>query len=335
MKNGKLPVIPCILISLLTLTYGFRVQGGSSGEAEKAFQEGTRRFRGGDFEAAAEAFRKAHALRPNWKILYNIGQSAAAAKRYGPALEAFERYLVLGGDDIEPGRRDEVLEEMAKLKPIVGSAAISGPDGLVLVIDGWERGTTPLSGPVLVAGGIDHRLEARSGDEVVFSKTFRVNGEERTALALEAKEQVKQPEAASQPQKTATEPGPVEAAAISSEARPNRLGIAGWSLVGVGAATLIGSAVTGGMALSLDKTLEQDCGDGGCPPDKTADREKMNRLALTTDVLIGVGATVAAAGLVLVGVAAAKKKKEGREAKAVALPCLAPGRASIMFVKEF
>ena len=49
------------------------------------------------FKEAADAFRLANHLRRSWKLLYNIGQCEAAAKRYGMALDAFERYVAEGG----------------------------------------------------------------------------------------------------------------------------------------------------------------------------------------------------------------------------------------------
>ena len=64
--------------------------GQERDEAAKMFDQGKKHFNEGAFVQAAGAFRKANELRPNWKLLFNIAQSEAAAKRYGLALEAFE-----------------------------------------------------------------------------------------------------------------------------------------------------------------------------------------------------------------------------------------------------
>ena len=52
------------------------------------------------FLEAVRAFRSANEINPSWKIEFNIGQCEAALKRYGLAMEAFEKYLALGGDEV-------------------------------------------------------------------------------------------------------------------------------------------------------------------------------------------------------------------------------------------
>jgi tetratricopeptide (TPR) repeat protein len=133
-RESKHAAIPSLLLALLCVI-GQQAGAEDAVRAEAAFEEGKRLYHDESFEAAAAAFRKAYELRPNWKILYNIGQSEAASKRYGLAVEAFERYLVMGGDDIDQNRRDEVLEEMEKFRKIVGSIEIKAPDGLVVLVD--------------------------------------------------------------------------------------------------------------------------------------------------------------------------------------------------------
>ena len=93
----------------------------SSELAKTAYTEAKELFEKKKYAEAANKFRLANELRPNWKILYNIGQSEAAARRYGLALESFERFIVLGGDDIAEDRREQILKEIDQFKKIVGS----------------------------------------------------------------------------------------------------------------------------------------------------------------------------------------------------------------------
>jgi Flp pilus assembly protein TadD len=58
-----------------------RVEAGAADDAKRAYEEGVSHFESGRFPEAADAFRKAYELKPIWKLLYNIGQSEAAAKR--------------------------------------------------------------------------------------------------------------------------------------------------------------------------------------------------------------------------------------------------------------
>ncbi|MFO0682701.1 MAG: tetratricopeptide repeat protein [Sandaracinus sp.] len=75
----------------------------------------------------------------------------------------------------------------------------------------------------------------------------------------------------------------------------------GFAVLGVGAAALVASAVTGGLALSTYGSLEQRCGaDHLCPPGYESDRDAGLALSTATDVLWGVGGAALVTGLVLV-----------------------------------
>jgi tetratricopeptide (TPR) repeat protein len=104
-----------LMIGVLLLTVNVNA-GTKIEEAEVAYGKGRDLFEQGKYVKAAGSFRKAYELKPNWKILYNIGQCEAAAKRHGLALKAFEEYLSRGGDDIPPERKDEVPAEISRLK---------------------------------------------------------------------------------------------------------------------------------------------------------------------------------------------------------------------------
>lgn len=74
----------------------------------------------------------------------------------------------------------------------------------------------------------------------------------------------------------------------------------GFVVMGTGAAMLIASAVTGGLALSQYGALEQQCGaDHACPAGFEGDRDTGAALSTATDVLWIGGAVLAATGLVL------------------------------------
>ncbi|AKF10904.1 tetratricopeptide repeat protein [Sandaracinus amylolyticus] len=71
-------------------------------------------------------------------------------------------------------------------------------------------------------------------------------------------------------------------------------------VAGVGAAMMIGGAITGAMALSSQDTLDATCPDRACPPgyDFESEANDGRALALTTDVLLIGGGVVLAGGLV-------------------------------------
>ncbi len=76
----------------------------------------------------------------------------------------------------------------------------------------------------------------------------------------------------------------------------------GFIVTGVGAAMMLAGAITGGLALGAESELASNCPNGACPPGYAYEGRvsDLRALALTTDVLIPVGAAAAIAGVVLI-----------------------------------
>jgi len=297
-----------IRLLLLVLIWLFSISisavAAEKDSALAAFEAGTEQFKAGDYIEAADSFRKANELRPNWKLYYNIGQSEAAAKRHGLALEAFETYLSKGGDDIQKDRVEELEHEIDRLRKIVGFIQISAPAGAVVHIDEMPRGETPLPGALMVAAGVVHQV--RVGD--LPSRTVKVAGQQTASVNFAP------PAASTTPSDTTvhSELRPTtEPSAEGTTSRPehrNKMKTSGFITLGLGAAALIGGAVTGGLALSANEEVKRNC-DGGCYSDNYDLLDRADHLALSTDVLIGVGSVAAVVGAVLV-VLAKKKPNE-------------------------
>ena len=94
-------------------------------------------------------------------MLYNLGQVCRALGRNADAVGYFERYLGLGTDEIDADRRAEVFLALDALDPLVGRVRVDiDLDGAHVFVDGIDRGTTPLSRPLLVDPG-SHEIEIR------------------------------------------------------------------------------------------------------------------------------------------------------------------------------
>jgi tetratricopeptide (TPR) repeat protein len=102
MKNALISNLLCLLLT--SFWCGSVVADEETARSE--FRRGQALFDTGDPAAAAVAFRAAHSASPNWRLYYNIGQSESAARDFGAALEAFQLYFALGGDEVaRVGRR--------------------------------------------------------------------------------------------------------------------------------------------------------------------------------------------------------------------------------------
>ena len=71
-------------------------------EAAVRFQRATEMFEENNLSGALAEFRRAQALAPNFRLLYNIGQVCYLLRDYPCALDSFSRYLTEGGGGCRP-----------------------------------------------------------------------------------------------------------------------------------------------------------------------------------------------------------------------------------------
>jgi hypothetical protein len=283
-------------------------------KARASFNAAVEKFDAGDFEGAVGLFREAYTLNPSWKLLYNIGQCEAARKRYGEALDVFEQYLSEGGDEVPADRREEVIAELKRLREMVGMIEIAAPDGAAVLVDGVPRGAAPLPGRIRVAAGVDHAVRIELDGAVLVDRSVRVGGGEE--LLVEAKPE---PEAPA----PVVAPAPAPAPADDGIAERNRkLRIAGWAAIGVGGAAVVAGVVTGALALSANRSVEDSCPGGECPAGQADEVDGRDRLARGTDVLLFAGAAIAATGVVLVAVF--REKETSAEPAVAVAPVIVP-----------
>ena len=153
-------------------------------KAQAFFEEGIRLFGEKRLADAGRQFKEAYNMLPSWKLLYNIGQCEAGVKNWGAAIEAFEKYLLLGGDEISLVRQDEVLAELDRLKQMVGKVSVDGPRGYKIYVDGDFAGDSPIVSGVMISIGMHHTVTVADAqtDEVVDTFDVSVSGGEHLRL---------------------------------------------------------------------------------------------------------------------------------------------------------
>lgn len=176
MNDFRMKISAWLIVLAATLAPWAPAADEVSAEAMKSFREGVKAFNVEEYETAVKLFRTAYELNPSWKIFYNIGQCEAALKRYGLAIEAFERYLALGGDEVSADRRDDVLAELSRLRQLVGGVKVRGPDGLAIIVDGVRRGETPLGMAIVVTAGSPHTVRLERAGAVLLEEEITVRG---------------------------------------------------------------------------------------------------------------------------------------------------------------
>ncbi|MCP4604230.1 MAG: hypothetical protein GY847_27530 [Proteobacteria bacterium] len=296
------------LISTLAVNTAAQAQTQKE-EALEAFNNGKASFKEKKYAEAANSFRRANELNPNWKLLYNIAQSDAAAKMHGLALQAFEAYLSQGGDDVPEERRTLVLEEVQRLRNMVGLVQIEAPDGAIIFIDDVKRGQAPMAGQIPVAASVNHNMVVQLDGEEISQRTVNVIGGQTATIEIAAPK-VETPEPVvpetipeqDEPEQEEQETGPMEPDPATAEVEEgsSRLKLWGWVTVGVGGALIIGGTVTGIMTLSTNNTIKEKCPEGYCLPSTHEDVDKRDSMAIVTDVLLIGGALAATAGVLMV-----------------------------------
>ncbi|MCP4676584.1 MAG: tetratricopeptide repeat protein [Deltaproteobacteria bacterium] len=260
-------------------------------DAKTLHREGVELFKASRFEEASRAFQEAYKLRPTWKLYYNIGQCEAAARHYGLALEAFETYLVDGGDEVPNDRREYISSEIRRIQPLVGVLEVEAEGGVEVLVNGTLRATTPLEGPVRVSAG-SCLVTLKQGDEILVEKKVNIAGG-MTSRVVAPKETESDPAI----EASAGEPKPE----VGEEPERSRLWTVGWIGLGVGATIAAVGAITGGVAIGKSNELKENCPvKEDCDPKYDDLPGKTDNLALATNILLPVGAAVAVTGVVLI-----------------------------------
>jgi hypothetical protein len=138
--------------------------GDATVQAARAlYDRGEKNFEAGKFVEAGADFEAAYKLTPRSDLLYDAGHAYDRGGSAARAVEMYEAYLRTGDALPEEARVKARLEELRQ--QVAYLMVHANKDGATVVIDGKERGTTPLRGGVPVLSGL-HKIEVRLGNMV-------------------------------------------------------------------------------------------------------------------------------------------------------------------------
>ena len=279
--------------------------------ARSHFERGVGLFEDGDFESALFEFETAYAGSENPHLLYNIAVAQYELHRYAAATRSYRRYLDALERDLPAERLAAVQERLTTLELRVGTVIVeSTPSGAVVSCENETLGVTPAE--FVIDLGERVLVLEKEGYETQ-SELVRVVGGERTVLTLELAEvEVAQtaPDPVPPPRDPVSdEPTPTE---VDTPAAPRR-GLRTASIVVGGVAGLagVGAVITGVLAVRADRSISDELATQTTTADLDSLGARRDTLALTTDVLIGVGAAAAVTSLALGITYLAKRKRAG------------------------
>lgn len=260
-------------------------------QAEVLFREGFEALEAGNYDLACRKLAESLALARKVGTVLNLARCEESRGRRAEARELFREGLtLLDPSDERRGIAQERFDVLDRSVPAVQlSLAEGAPAGTVVSAAGqeWlvgEQGTALR----LNAGSYVFEVSAPGHEGRKVPVTLKES--ERVTLTVEPGPRIEQ----GAPPPTA--PPPVAPPPEEPSSGPNTLA---WVFMGVGATGLIAAGVTGGMVLSDQSTVEDDCEAGVCQTQAGVDA------ASRGDTLLVVNAIAWGVGLVGIGTGAA------------------------------
>ena len=211
------------------------IQAGRTPDLDKArthFSQGVQFYNAGDYKLSLIEFRRSYDLSKNYRILYNIGQVNQQLGNYTNALQALERYLRVGGIEVDEERKAEVTANIQVLKTRVAHIRIiSNVEDAEILVDGFPVDRKDPQAKIALDPG-DHRVDLRKAG-------FQSGG---TVVALAAGDIT---EVRIQLLRV---PSTVRMAAPAATSTPKGDSTKLWISWGTTAATALGAGITGVLA---------------------------------------------------------------------------------------
>ena len=255
--------------------------GEETGEVEQArkhFGQGLKLYKDGDFDAALVQFERAYAVKPNFKVLYNIAQCHFELHQYVEARDTLSRYLKDGAGSIEAERQSTVQNDLAELERRIAHLTLQvNVTGATVYVDGKKAGVTPLSMPIDVNEG-QRTISVETTDRGSKQRIVRVAGGEAQTVSLDF--------ATLAPTAMPANSG---AKADGQMTRTSAgLGAGFWITGGLAVALGAGAGATGYFALKAQDDHDGDLKRFGVSKGELDDsRKRAQTFAVTTDILAG------------------------------------------------
>ena len=300
-------------------------------KAKEHFLKGKTLVEDGAYDKAIVELEASYELNPVPIVLYNIGLCYDELHKYADAMKNYRHFLAYG-KEAPKEFRDKVSERIKELSKLIGLLKLDvDVEGAEVIVDNKLVGHTPKE-VIFVETG-EHDLAIRKTGFPGIKKKFKIVSGETTELSFamekfkgkeveESKKAEKQDELKAPKKEEKEEVKEVKEPTMDTKEGKKRkkLGKAPfWAVTAVALASLAGAAVTGGLAIDANSEFNDQYYEDRESWEPLQDRT--NNLALTTDVLIGVGAASAVAALVLFFFTDFKKKDEMNVSVKASAPC--------------
>jgi hypothetical protein len=318
----------CVLLAAAALG----VSGAASAQdAQKLYDAGLKDMREGRYESGCPAIEQSYRLDAQPGALFTL---AACYARWGKSYTAMQRYQAFLGeiDKMPPAERDKqqerikaAREKLAELEPEVPTLSMSfstpPPTGTTVEVDGRPLSPSELATPLKLDPG-EHRVVVKTVEGDV--KEYKEKLEPRAPLHLTLVTPTPAPATESDSTEQPAEGG-------GDGAGPQPMVVGAFVVGGIGLASIVVGAVTGGLVLGKKSVVDENCVDVVCNATGKDAVDQASTLAMVSNLTLGVGTAAVATGLVLLLVAPTESSEAEPEAVGWAVGS-APGDPSSLTV---
>lgn len=314
------PFVLTATLALSTTAAGQPVDVTEASEEQKAaardaYKAGDKTFAAGQYDEALDHFRSSYQTVASPNSHYMIARSLDMLGRHVEAYEELEATIaeadaLAASDDRYAKTAATARENLEQWRQKIGllTLDVSAPSGASLTVGGrqidfWDR-------PIPVEPGqVEVTLTTPDGTK---QRTVEVAAGGTAELTMVA-------------------PAPL----VVDEAPPEETddGISGLRIgayvgFGVGAVGLIGFGVFGGLHLSEYGDFEDECPDGSCPPDRSADADSGRTYQTIANVglIVGIAGASAGLGLLIADLLSDGSEEDGKDELAISV---GPGSLSV------
>jgi hypothetical protein len=234
---------------------------------EPLIEEALQAYEAGRFAEARSMFKRAHALNPTARTLRGIGMCSFNLGDYVDAVFQLEQAVAETRKPLTEEQQARARDLIVLANARVGRFRLRlTPPEAVLLVDGNPAILLDATDLIVEAG--NHEIEARAPGYLMAHSTLRVEGGDRTTLVFHLN---RDDYAVAASQNLSPRPGlpglqePIPgAAAPSSERSGAWVRPLGYVSLGLGAASLLGFAVSGALALADENKLQDRCPNELC-----------------------------------------------------------------------
>lgn len=300
-----------------------------------------------NYQDAYFQFKLAYQASKSWKVLGNLGLCSLKLERDGEAFQAYTEYLQQGGNEIDPGERAALEREMLLISGNSAIVQITATEPGTEVVDSRSGSSAPAQNYKIEGDTLELRLRAGS-------HTLRATAPDGRTRTWEVSISPGK-EASHHFDFDAKETPPAGGGGgVGGEGRVQvresggALRVVGFVVTGVGAAALMGGAITGILAKNKEDEATKDCYASTdamgnpvqrCPPSGEAALDSADDLAKTTNYLLIGGGVLAAAGITMIifggPVETTSAKAEPPPRRLAVQPVLGPAGAGLFATGTF